>query len=138
MDHPFPYGGYVNLETDASYNFVAPCIPEDAGKKIEVVFPTVGIAVLEGSSPYTAHLSRSTTWICIENGLAATARLNLVADTAALAPGTAVMLSVSVSGSSRRSVIVSLNGSEICTMTFPAYVRSLRALVWDGNGFIEM
>ena len=33
----------INTENNASYNFVAPSIPEDADKKTEVMFPTAEV-----------------------------------------------------------------------------------------------
>ena len=53
----------INLNNNASYNFVAPLIEADSDQKVEVVFPTSEKQVLAGDVTIDALVERSTTII---------------------------------------------------------------------------
>ncbi len=53
----------INMETNASYNFVAPKIDADANRKIEVVFPTSEVQTVEATATTEVIIERLTTLI---------------------------------------------------------------------------
>ena len=135
MSHHFPYFGWVNLLTGASYNFKAPRITEDAGKKTEIPFPTAAIVKPEGDTA-TVSVCRQTTYVRFGR-LNANGRLNLSVEADNLAPG--ALLTVSwASGETKCDVIVNLGAGLTLILLGTALERVTKQLVWDGEGFLAL
>ena len=135
MNHHFPYFGWVNLDTHASYNFKAPRITEDAGKKTEVPFPTTAIVKPEGDTA-TVNVCRQTTYVRFGT-LASNGRLDLSVEADNLAPGAVLVVSWA-SGERKCDVFVNLGTGLTLILLGTASERVMKQLVWDGETFLAL
>lgn len=127
----------INTENNASYNFVAPCIPEDADKKVEVVFPTAEAVEPEiSSNKAEVPVRREKTIVKLGSRSAATT-LTLVPEPANLNVGAVVAVNWT-SDSTARDITVKVGDDTVATLAGTASTTVTKQLLWDGEGFIAI
>ena len=127
----------INTEHNASYNFVAPSIPEDADKKVEVVFPTAeAVSPAISSDNADAPVRRQTTIVKLGT-LSADTTLNLAPEPANLNVGATVAVNWT-SDSTARDITVNVDGDTVTTLEGTASTEVTKQLMWDGEGFIAI
>ncbi len=126
---------WINKNNDASYNFKAPEITEDASKKVEVIFPTAEkVSPTLSSNATTVQVERETTIVDLGT-LSAAATLTLTAG-ANLGVGAKVVVK-STSDSSARNVTVKKDASTtVGTISGTASTTVAKIVVWDGSSWI--
>ena len=127
----------INTENNASYNFVAPSIEEDAGKKVEVVFPTAEAVEPEISSNKAEVPVRREKTIIKLGSLSAATTLTLAPESANLNVGAVVAVSWT-SDSTARNITVKVGEDTVATLTGTASTNVTKQLVWDGEGFLAI
>ena len=127
----------INKDTNASYNFVAPSIEEDAGKKVEPVFPTSEAVIPTISSNADGvHVRREKTIINLGTRSAATT-LKLAPESGNLNIGAVVYISWT-SDSTARNVTVKIGTTTIATLSGTASTAVTKMMVWDGTSFLAV
>lgn len=127
----------INTENNASYNFVAPGIPEDAGKKTEVVFPTAeSVTPTVSSNKASAPVRRQTTVVKL-GSLSAATQLTLAPEPANLNVGAVVAVNWT-SDSTARDITVKVDTATVATLSGTASTNVTKQLMWDGEGFIAI
>ena len=127
----------INTENNASYNFVAPSIEEDAGKKLEVVFPTAEAVEPEISSNKAEVPVRREKTIIKLGSLSAATTLTLAPESANLNVGAVVAVSWT-SDSTARNITVKVGEDTVATLAGTASAKVTKQLVWDGEGFLAI
>ena len=119
----------INKETNASYNFVAPSIAEDAGKKIEPVFPTSELVSGE-QGRRTITVKRQMT--IVELGIIhSDAEVSLTADPKNLNIGAMAVVTFNTDGEHA----VAINGYEVKRMSD---TTTAIMFVWTGETFVPL
>jgi len=127
----------INTENNASYNFVAPSIDDDADKKVEVVFPTAEAVEPEiSSNKAEVPVRREKTIVKLGSRSAATT-LTLVPEPANLNVGAVVAVNWT-SDSTARDITVKVGGDTVATLAGTASTTVTKQLLWDGEGFIAI
>lgn len=127
----------INTENNASYNLVAPSIPEDADKKVEVVFPTAEAVEPEiSSNKAEVPVRREKTIVKLGSRSAATT-LTLVPEPANLNVGAVVAVNWT-SDSTARDITVKVGDDTVATLAGTASTTVTKQLLWDGEGFIAI
>lgn len=127
----------INTENNASYNLVAPSIPEDADKKVEVVFPTAEAVEPEISSNKAEMPVRREKTIVKLGSRSAATTLTLVPEPANLNVGAVVAVNWT-SDSTARDITVKVGGDTVATLAGTASTTVTKQLLWDGEGFIAI
>lgn len=127
----------INLENNASYNFKAPSINDDAGKKIEPVFPTSEkVSPVITSNKANAAVRRAVTVIDL-GSVAAAQELTLEPEAANLNIGALVVVSWT-SDTTARAVTVKVGTDTVATLAGTISVKVNKQLLWDGSGFLAI
>lgn len=127
----------INTENNASYNLVAPSIPDDADKKVEVVFPTAEAVEPEiSSNKAEVPVRREKTIVKLGSRSAATT-LTLVPEPANLNVGAVVAVNWT-SDSTARDITVKVGDDTVATLAGTASTTVTKQLLWDGEGFIAI
>lgn len=127
----------INTENNASYNLVAPSIPEDADKKVEVVFPTAEAVEPEIiSDKAEVPVRREKTIVKLGSRSAATT-LTLVPEPANLNVGALVAVNWT-SDSTARDITVKVGDDTVATLAGTASTTVTKQLLWDGEGFLAI
>lgn len=127
----------INTENNASYNLVAPSIPEDAGKKVEVVFPTAEAVEPEIISDKADVPVRREKTIVKCGDLTAGLALTLVPEPANLNVGAVVAVNWT-SDSTARDITVKVGDDTVATLAGTASTTVTKQLLWDGEGFLAI
>lgn len=127
----------INTENNASYNYVAPSIPEDADKKVEVVFPTAEAVEPEISSNKAEMPVRREKTIVKLGSRSAATTLTLVPEPANLNVGAVVAVNWT-SDSTARDITVKVGEDTVATLAGTASTTVTKQLLWDGEGFIAI
>ena len=127
----------VNKANDASYEFVAPNIPEDAGKKVPAVFPTAETIVKDPEDASAVAVRRQTTIVKLGN-LRKDMNLLLEPDAGNLNPGAVVAVNWKSNGTAYTVAVIS--GEQTVSLPGTAFSKAIvtRLLVWDGEGFLAI
>jgi len=127
----------INLENNASYNFVAPSISGDAGKKTERVFPTSEkVTPTITSNKASVDVNRQETIISL-GSVSAAQELTLKPEAANLNIGARVIVSWT-SDSTARAVTVKVGTDTVATLAGTISTKVNKELVWDGSGFLAL
>lgn len=127
----------INTENNASYDLVAPSIPEDADKKVEVVFPTAEAVEPEIiSDKAEVPVRREKTIVKLGSRSAATT-LTLVPEPANLNVGALVAVNWT-SDSTARDITVKVGDDTVATLAGTASTTVTKQLLWDGEGFLAI
>lgn len=127
----------INTENNASYNFMAPSIDDDADKKVEVVFPTAeAIEPAISSNKAEAPVRRQTTVVKLGT-LSAAATLTLAPEPANLNVGAEVIVNWT-SDATARNVTVKVGEDTVATLAGTASTNVSKRLVWDGESFLAV
>ena len=127
----------INTENNASYNLVAPSIEEDAGKKVEVVFPTAeAVEPTISSNKAEVPVRREKTVVKL-GSLSAATTLTLAPESANLNVGAVVAVSWT-SDSTARNITVKVGEDTVATLAGTASTKVTKQLVWDGEGFLAI
>lgn len=126
---------WINKENNASYNFKAPTIEEDADKKTEILFPTVEKATPTLSdNAATVKVERDTTIVDL-GSLSAAATLTLTPGDN-LGVGAKVVVK-STSDTTARNVTVKKDATTtVGIITGTASATVAKIVVWDGSAWI--
>lgn len=127
----------INTENNASYNLVAPSIPEDADKKVEVVFPTAEAVEPEISSSKAEVPVRREKTIVKLGSVSAATELTLTPEPANLNVGAVVAVNWT-SDSTARDITVKVGGDTVATLAGTASTTVTKQLLWDGEGFLAI
>lgn len=127
----------INTENNASYNLVAPSIPEDADKKVEVVFPTAEAVESEISSNKAEVPVRREKTIVKMGSVSAATELTLTPEPANLNVGAVVAVNWT-SDSTARDITVKVGGDTVATLAGTASTTVTKQLLWDGEGFLAI
>ena len=120
----------INTENNASYNFVAPSIPEDADKKTEVMFPTAEVvSPTISSNKADAPVRRQKTIVKLGT-LSAATTLTLAPEPANLNVGAMVAVNWTSDGTARADTVATLSGT--------ASTKVTKQLMWDGESFLAV
>ena len=125
----------INTKDNASYNFVAPDIESDAGKKTEMMFPTAEVVEPTISSNKAEAAVRREKTIMKLGTLAAACELTLAPEAANLNVGAVVAVSWT-NGSTKYDVTVKVGDTTVATLTGIASTTVTKQLLWDGTGFL--
>ena len=127
----------INKENNASYNFKAPSIAEDADKKIEPVFPTSEVvSPTITSNAASAPVRREKTIVKLGTVSAATT-LTLVPEQENLNIGAVVAVNWT-SDSTARAITVKVGEDTVATLSGTASTKVTKQLMWDGEGFLAV
>lgn len=130
---------WTKRDGSASYNFVAPEIEEDEGKKIEVVFPTneQKTVTLE-SNAAEVKVKRTLTMLDLGSAaLGANATLTTVPDSN-LPVGARVIVTWTSDSSARSITIKTDESNTACTLTGTASTKVTKELIWNGSTFLSL
>ena len=127
----------INTENNASYNLVAPSIPEDAGKKVEVVFPTAEAVKLEIISDEAEVPVRREKTIVKLGSRSTKTTLTLVPEPANLNVGAVVVVNWT-SDSTARDISVKVGDNRVALLAGTPSTTVTKQLLWDGEGFIAI
>lgn len=128
---------YLNKETNASYNFVAPKISEDENKKVEVVFPTSekkDVTISDNAA--LVDIKRNVTIVDLgSDALAAAATVTLNPDSQL--PVGAKAYVKWANGSTKYDVTVKKDSSTTCgTLVGVASTTVTKELMWTGTTWV--
>jgi len=127
----------INTENNASYNFVAPSIPEDADKKTEVMFPTAEVvSPTISSNKADAPVRRQKTIVKLGT-LSAATTLTLIPEPANLNVGAMVAVNWTSDGTSR-AITVKVGTDTVATLSGTASTMVTKQLMWDGESFLAV
>ena len=127
----------INTENNASYNFVAPSIPEDADKKTEVMFPTAEVVSPTISSNKADVPVRRQKTIVKLGTLSAATTLNLAPEPANLNVGAMVAVNWTSDGTAR-AITVKVGNDTVATLSGTASTKVTKQLMWDGESFLSV
>jgi len=121
----------LNMNTNASYNFVAPEIAADADKKIEVIFPTQEAITVVGDGNKSVSIQRAFTHITmdVETNLTLTGVVNVNN----LKIGDKIVISATAKDDDRVLTLHTSLGNRAINLTQDAEENIL--LVWNGTTF---
>ena len=127
----------INMKNNASYNFMAPDIEDDADKKVEVIFPT-GEAVTPSISSNKAKVKVRRQITSIKLGtLSAATELDLEPEPANLNVGAVLIVSWTSDGTAR-NITVKVGDDTVATLAGTASTNVNKQLVWDGESFLAI
>jgi len=127
----------INMKFNASYNFVAPDIEDDADKKIEPVFPTSEVVTPDiSSNKATVQVRRQNTIVKL-GSLSAAMELTLEPEAANLNTGAVVIVSWTSDGTAR-NITVKIASDTVATLAGTASTKVTKQLVWDGESFLTI
>lgn len=127
----------INTENNASYNFVAPSIPEDADKKTEVMFPTAEVvSPTISSNKADAPVRRQKTIVKLGT-LSAATTLTLIPEPANLNVGAMVAVNWTSDGTAR-AITVKVGTDTVATLSGTASTNVTKQLMWDGESFLAV
>lgn len=127
----------INTENNASYNFVAPSIPEDADKKTEVMFPTAEVvSPTISSNKADAPVRRQKTIVKLGT-LSAATTLTLIPEPANLNVGAMVAVNWTSDGTAR-AITVKVGTDTVATLSGTASTMVTKQLMWDGESFLAV
>ena len=126
---------YINKETNASYNFVAPDIQKDAGKKVMLTFPTAELV--------TPAVSDNIAEVTVERSITIIDLGNLAADTdLIITTGNSIKIGdrmiVKVSCGENNLNVNLQFGEETISVEYPAGETVAREFVWTGDAWIAI
>jgi hypothetical protein len=125
---------YINMQTNASYNFVAPNISKDADKKMNVVFPTTEKLDVPAAASISIPIERVITIVDLGT-LAADATLNLVIGDD-IPVGALLTIKAKSDGTARTITLgTGLQGSAIAGVASKTKAASF---IYDGEKFVAM
>ena len=128
---------YVNKETNASYNFVAPKIEKDTDKKVEIVFPTSEfVEPTLSSNAAEVKVERDTTVIDLGT-LSAAATLTLTPGDS-LNVGAKVIVKATSDGTARNVTVKQDADTTVDTISGTASTTKARQYVWTGTAWIAI
>lgn len=127
----------INKENNASYNFKAPSIPEDAEKKTEVMFPTAEVVNPTISSNNADVPVRRQKTIVKLGTLSAATTLALIPEPANLNVGAMVAVNWTSDGTAR-AITVKVGTDTVATLSGTASTMVTKQLVWDGEEFLAV
>ena len=126
---------YIEKETNASYNFVAPKIEKDAGKKVEVPFPTSEfVEPTLSSNAATVKAERMITIIDLGT-LSAAATLTLTPGES-LNIGAKVVVKAASDGTARALTVKQDANTTVATVSGTASTAKVKQFVWTGTAWI--
>lgn len=128
---------WINKGKNASYNFMAPEIAEDADKQVNVMFPTVGVkSVTLSSNAATVVVERTTTIVDLgSDALAAAATVTLTPGDNL--PAGAEVLVKWVNGGTKYDVTVKKDASTtVGTLVGVANTTVTKRVVWSGSAWL--
>lgn len=126
---------FVNKETNASYNFVAPKIKKDAEKKVEMVFPTSEfVEPTLSSNAATVKVERDTTIVDLGT-LSAAATLTLTPGES-LNIGAKVIVKAASDGTARNVTVKKDADTTVDTISGTASTAKAKQYVWTGTAWI--
>ena len=127
----------INTENNASYNFVAPSIEEDADKKVEQVFPTAEVVnPTIRSNKADVPVRRQKTIVKLGT-LSAATTLTLIPEPANLNVGAMVAVNWTSDGTAR-AITVKVGTDTVATLSGTASTKVTKQLMWDGEGFLAV
>lgn len=127
----------INTENNASYNFEAPSIPEDADKKTEVMFPTAEVvSPTISSNKADAPVRRQKTIVKLGT-LSAATTLTLIPEPANLNVGAMVAVNWTSDGTAR-AITVKVGADTVATLSGTASTNVTKQLMWDGESFLAV
>lgn len=127
----------INTENNASYNFVAPSIPEDGDKKTEVMFPTAEVvSPTISSNKADAPVRRQKTIVKLGT-LSAATTLTLIPEPANLNVGAMVAVNWTSDGTAR-AITVKVGTDTVATLSGTASTNVTKQLMWDGESFLAV
>lgn len=127
---------YNNHSNGASYGFKAPSIAADAGKHIEVPFPTFEkVTPTVSSNAATVDIARTTTMIDFGNSELANATNLTLKDDANLPAGARCLVKWK-NPSTKVDVTVKKGSTTVATLTGVNSKVTSYELVWDGETWI--
>lgn len=130
----------INTENNASYNFVAPSIEDDADKKTDVVFPTAEAVEPTATSNVSEAAVRREKTIVKLGSVSANQTLVLKPEAANLNVGAVVVVNWT-SDSTARNVTVKVGASTadtLATLAGTASTNVSKQLMWDGASFLAL
>lgn len=127
----------INLDNNASYNFKAPSIDDDADKKIEPVFPTSEKVTPEISSNKAKAAVRRAVTVIDLGSVTAAQELTLEPEAANLNIGALVIVSWT-SDTTARAVTVKVGADTVATLAGTISTKVNKQLMWDGAGFLAI
>lgn len=128
---------FVNKETNASYNFVAPKIENDADKKVEAYFPTSEtVTPTLSSNAATVNVERDTTIVDLGT-LSAAATLTLTPGNN-LNIGAKVIVKATSDGTARNVTVKKDADTTVDTISGTASTTKARQYVWSGTAWIAI
>lgn len=127
----------INMKNNASYNFVAPDIDDDADKKIEPVFPTSEAATPAISSNEATVKARRQKTIIKLGTLSAATTVKLEPEAKNLNVGAVVIVSWTSDGTAR-NITVKVGSDTVATLAGTASTQVNKQLVWDGETFLAI
>lgn len=126
---------WINKKNNASYNFKAPEIEGDAGKKTEVMFPTVEkTSPTLSSNAATVKVERDTTIVDL-GSLSAAATLTLTPGDN-LGAGAKVVVKSTSDGTARNVTVKKDASTTVGTIAGTASTTVAKIVVWDGSAWI--
>ena len=126
---------YVEKETNASYNFVAPKIEKDADKKVEVYFPTSEfVEPTLSSNAAEVKVERDTTVVDLGT-LSAAATLTLTPGKS-LNIGARVVVKAASDGTARALTVKKDADTTVATVSGTANTTKVKQFVWTGTAWI--
>ena len=123
----------INTENNASYDFVAPSIADDSGKKSKTVFPTAELVKPDISS-YKADVPVRRQMTIMDLGsISAETTVNLIPEPHNLNVGAIVAIRCKIESTSTTTVdvIVKVGDDTVATLKD----SGTKLLLWDGEGF---
>lgn len=127
----------INMKNNASYNFMAPDIDDDADQKVEVIFPTSEAVTPSISSNKAAVKVRRQKTIVKLGSLSAATELDLEPEAANLNVGAVVIVSWTSDGTAR-NITVKVGTDTVATLSGTASTKVTKQLVWDGESFLAV
>ncbi len=126
---------WIDKEKNSSYNFKAPSIGADEGKKVEVMFPTVEkVSPTLSSNAATVEVNRDTTIVDLGT-LSAAATLTLT-PTDNLGTGAKVVVKSTSDGTARNVTVKQDTDTTVGTIAGTASTTVVKMIVWDGSAWI--
>lgn len=121
----------------AAYNFVAPEIAEDEGKKVEVVFPTQEKKdVTLASNAASVDVKRTLTFLDLGT-VGANATLTAKADSN-LPLGSRVIVTWTSDSTARSITIKTDANTTACTLAGTASEKVTKELIWNGETYLAV
>lgn len=126
---------YIDKETNASYNFVAPKIEKDANKKVEVYFPTSEfVEPTLSSNAATVKVECMITIIDLGT-LSAAATLTLTPGES-LNIGAKVVVKAASDGTARALTVKQDANTTVATVSGTASTAKVKQFWWTGTAWI--